>query len=401
MRDPDHPERHEVHRRGLPVGGMGSGEERRHCVAEAAESPSLGIPGAATSPYRCLMAFNTRAAVAREAVAKLAEDGLEPQELLHEAAARVRHVVPYELAGWMTMDPDTLLPTGTDQTEKPPDLIDAIWRNELFTPDLNKFTELARRRYPVAVLSTAGAETVERSPRHTVIHQQAGLGDEARVVLRASGSTWGAACLHRASGSGAFDAEERQFLADISEDLGRGLQLGLSRRPTSTPFCAGPGVVTMDPELRVVSTTAEAERMVGLLPADGSATVFGVAGRVYDEHHPARARVRLADGTWLLVHASRLAGSPGEPDRVAVVVDRAPQADVTSLLLRLHGLIARERDVAELLLSGRRTDELSARLHISRHTLRDHIKAIFAKVGASSRSEMMALIAGNTTPDFT
>jgi hypothetical protein len=111
------------------------------------------------------MAFDTRAALAREAVAKLAESGLDPQELLHEAAARVRRVVPYDLAGWMTMDPDTLLPTGTVQTEKPRHLIDAIWRNELFTPDLHKFTELARRRHPVAVLSMVDAATVEDSPR--------------------------------------------------------------------------------------------------------------------------------------------------------------------------------------------------------------------------------------------
>jgi DNA-binding CsgD family transcriptional regulator len=346
------------------------------------------------------MAFDTRAALAREAVARLADGGLDPQELLHEAAARVRRVVPYELAGWMTMDPDTLLPTGADQTDKPRDLIDAIWRNELFTPDVHKFTDLARRRDPVAVLSTLDAATVERSPRHQVIHQQAGLGDEARVVLRASGSTWGAACLHRASDSGDFTAGERQFLVEISTHLGRGLQLSLSGRRTSSDLCTGPGVVTMDPELRVISTTADAGRLVGLLPADGSATVFGVAGRVYDEHHPARARVRLADGTWLLVHASRLGGAPGEPERVAVVLDRARPSDITSLLLRLHGLSARERAVAELLLSGRRTDELSARLCISRHTLRDHIKAIFAKVGASSRSELMAMFGGYGTPDL-
>jgi hypothetical protein len=86
----------------------------------------------------------------------------------------------------------------------------------------------------------------------------------------------------------------------------------------------GPGVVMIDPELRVVSATVDARRLLGLLPADGSATVVGVAARVYDEHHPARARIRLADGTWWLLYASRLGGAPGGPDRVAVVLDRAP-----------------------------------------------------------------------------
>jgi hypothetical protein len=93
---------------------------------------------------------------------------------------------------------------------------------------------------------------------------------------------------------------------------------------TTPGFFTGPGVVMIDPELRVISATVDARGLLGLLPADGAATVFGVAARVHDEHHPARARVRLADGTWLFLYASRLGGAPGEPDRVAVVLDRAP-----------------------------------------------------------------------------
>ena len=49
---------------------------------------------------------------------------------------------------------------------------------------------------------------------------------------------------------------------------------------------------------------------------------------------------------------------------------------------------------------GPRADEIAARLHISRHTLRDHVKAIFAKVGAKSRSELTALVAGAPAPDL-
>lgn len=33
---------------------------------------------------------------------------------------------------------------------------------------------------------------------------------------------------------------------------------------------------------------------------------------------------------------------------------------------------------------------MAARLHISQHTLRDHVKSIFGKVGARSCSELMA-----------
>jgi DNA-binding CsgD family transcriptional regulator len=103
--------------------------------------------------------------------------------------------------------------------------------------------------------------------------------------------------------------------------------------------------------------------------------------------------VRLADGRWLLLHAAHLDGSPDEPGRIAVILDPAPRAEVVPLLLRLRGLSVRELEVSQLLLTGLPTDEVASRLHISRHTLRDHVKAIFTKVGANSRSEMMALLA--------
>jgi DNA-binding CsgD family transcriptional regulator len=76
---------------------------------------------------------------------------------------------------------------------------------------------------------------------------------------------------------------------------------------------------------------------------------------------------------------------------VTVAPTPAPRSDLTSLLLRLHGLSARQREVAQLLISGLRTDEIAAHLHISPHTLHDHIKAIFTKLGVQGRAELTAL----------
>jgi FixJ family two-component response regulator len=70
-------------------------------------------------------------------------------------------------------------------------------------------------------------------------------------------------------------------------------------------------------------------------------------------------------------------GAPDDSARLTVTLVPAPSAEITSVLLRLHGLSAREREVAELLMLGPATDEIAARLHISHHTLRDHTKSIF------------------------
>jgi DNA-binding CsgD family transcriptional regulator len=49
--------------------------------------------------------------------------------------------------------------------------------------------------------------------------------------------------------------------------------------------------------------------------------------------------------------------------------------------------------VTGLLLGGLATDDIATRLSISRHTLRDHVKAIFTKMGVGSRPELTAQLA--------
>lgn len=46
----------------------------------------------------------------------------------------------------------------------------------------------------------------------------------------------------------------------------------------------------------------------------------------------------------------------------------------------------------KLLLQGLSTAEIAARLYLSEYTVQDHLKAIFAKIGARSRRELVARI---------
>jgi DNA-binding CsgD family transcriptional regulator len=49
-------------------------------------------------------------------------------------------------------------------------------------------------------------------------------------------------------------------------------------------------------------------------------------------------------------------------------------------------------------LRGRPTAEIADTLHISRHTLQDHLKAIFDKVGVRSRRELVGRLLGSAPP---
>lgn len=52
-------------------------------------------------------------------------------------------------------------------------------------------------------------------------------------------------------------------------------------------------------------------------------------------------------------------------------------------------LSSREREVAEMLVGGMRIPQISERMHISKHTVRNHLKSMFNKVGVHSQGELV------------
>jgi DNA-binding NarL/FixJ family response regulator len=61
-------------------------------------------------------------------------------------------------------------------------------------------------------------------------------------------------------------------------------------------------------------------------------------------------------------------------------------------------LTARESDVAAFLVQGLSNQQIADALCISEHTVKSHMKAIFQKTGAASRTQALARLAG--TPEF-
>ena len=85
-------------------------------------------------------------------------------------------------------------------------------------------------------------------------------------------------------------------------------------------------------------------------------------------------------------------GAPrGERDgNIAVVAARRGPAETFELLCRAYALTQREREVVAALIAGLDTRALTEQLFISRHTVQDHLKSVFAKVGVHSRRELLA-----------
>lgn len=101
------------------------------------------------------------------------------------------------------------------------------------------------------------------------------------------------------------------------------------------------------------------------------------------------ARLPTFDGRWLSLQATRV---EDDLHTVAVIVDLARPAEVADVLLNAYELTPRQREVLELVLTGRSAAQIARELHISTHTTNDHLKAIYRRLGVNSRSELAALL---------
>ncbi len=94
---------------------------------------------------------------------------------------------------------------------------------------------------------------------------------------------------------------------------------------------------------------------------------------------------------WLLNPevAQPVARTPASP---AVFSDGALGPDAyfgSATLSAVETLTRREKDVLQLLLDGRRVSSIAHALYLSPQTVRNHLKAIFRKLGAHSQAELL------------
>jgi DNA-binding CsgD family transcriptional regulator len=341
-------------------------------------------------------------------IVRLCNQALPGSDLFDKVSARLRTVLAFRTAGWLRVDPRSLLPIPGMLLQAGHDHAGRLIHNEYFEPDVAKFRDIARLPVPVQSLWQATGGEPERSPRYRKILHQIGYGDDLRMVFRSGGASWGVACLARADDDPPFSRTDISFVARLCEPVAHGLRqshLLAGDRPADQ---RAPGVVILSDHNDVVSMTDVAQHWLAQLPADHArgvdlpAAVLCAASqaRALADGQPGaeipQIRVRTTDGKWLRLSAARLTLGPDGTGHSAVILEPASRADLSPLVLDLHGLTSREREITQLLLRGLTTRQIAEGLFISRHTLGDHMKAIFGKLGVASRPELTALLLDHT-----
>jgi len=342
-------------------------------------------------------------------VVRLCHSGLDGAGVRREVLRAVRRLMPVDAAFFATVDPETLLFTGAWPDEPLDAATHLFLDNEFGGVDVNKFAVLATSGRHVATLDQATHRERRASPRYREIMRPLGLGDELRAALVADGRCWGYLCLHREDAHAGFAAAETAALARLASHIAHALRAATLLDGTSAPEQAlRPGVVLLAEDLSLIAVTPEAEQLLSLIEPDqpnrlplptavyaAAAVLQAVERGGRDASTLPSTRIATRAGTWLSVHASRLNG-PDDPNQLVVILEPVEVRAMVPLILSAYGLSAREAEVATHVLRGHATYAIADTLHISRHTVQDHLKSVFDKTGVRSRRDLVGRLLGTS-----
>jgi DNA-binding CsgD family transcriptional regulator len=319
----------------------------------------------------------------------------------------LQQAVPFDAAFIAAADPDTLLFTRAFADDALVKSGPLFLDNEFGDlPDVNRFVDLARARDPVASLDQVSRGERASSARWREIMGPLGMGDELRVACRVDGTVWGFMCLHR-SGATGFSAGDMAVLREVAPHAGEAFRRAAAIAGDA-PVDASAEAVILVAEHIVLAIGGAVEEIEtggplvvgGQLPLPLAAVVRRLEaierGDDCREAAPAAIRMTTRSGTLVAVHAARLHDASGNGTIVLTIAPAAP-AERSSLLLAAHGLTPAQRRVANLVLQGRTTGQIVVALGISAHTVQDHLKVVFDKVGVRSRRELVSELMHRTS----
>lgn len=343
---------------------------------------------------------------ALERITALSGQCLDLVGFWREAGEALMRAVPhFGGACWYTLDPASLLITShfnPEMPELPPEML----AHEYYEDDYHKVADIARSERGYSTVHEATGGDPSRSAGWSRYVQPYGGDQELLLALRTpAGEAWGMLGLYRAPKQPLFDAEEIRLLREVAPYLGQGARRGLLVGEATEPEgLMAPGLVVLRENWSVESHTPGVEHWLDALP-DGDWTaqsklppaVLSVAGRALRSaghsnapSEVAVARVLARNGQWVVLHGATLAAT--RTPRVAVIIEPAHPARITALLMSAFDLTEREQDVTRLVLQGNATNEIAARLVVSVHTVQQHLKSVFDKVGVRSRRELVGKI---------
>ena len=336
---------------------------------------------------------------AAAAVARACGDATSVVELCQAVHQAIAAVVPTDRWCGFALDPATLFATngyhdeGVDQQVLP-----RLLQLEYGAVDTNQIPALARSKAGVATLAEATGGDPAASARWREVLTPSGLAHEMRAVFRDGGHVWGALVLLRGPDVDDFTADDASFLRRVAPAVASGFRRVLVRQHLDHGEDAREAgvLVLADESLDIRAATDTARFWLDELDDGGFRGALPTA--VVSAAHVARTapgraatvRARTRGGRWLTITAEATDRErPGQSD-VGLVVQPSRPAEIAHIIGAAHGLTNRETDIVLLVASGHTNHEIARLLRLSRYTVADHLKSVFAKLEVPTRGALVS-----------
>ena len=351
------------------------------------------------------MGTETRHRSARLTLGRLARARMDNDVFRWEAAEVLRRAIGFDTWGWVLLDPASGLPgLFTRYTITNPMIGDNLRRFLSLELQSRTCPPFGPSRPPeVSVLSAATGGALDRDRRWREMLGPAGLGDQLTAPLAADGVHWAHLTLYRDGDRGWFTPGDSDFIASVAPLLAARLRTGLRHTTPAGTDPSEPSTIIVDRDLTLVTATGDAWRWIARLRLAKGTAAEPLPGFIYamlthlahaaQPDQTAQVRLQAADGTWVLVRVAPLTG-PHVDGGYAITLQAASAADLIDVLMPAWNLTPRESEVAALIIEGRSSDDIAAALFLSPHTVRDHVKNIFGKVGVHNRRHLTAALTG-------
>ncbi len=334
-------------------------------------------------------------------------DGLA---LLGEVIGRLRRVVPFDAYCASTLDPASGLITHALAEEMGGADEAAVFFESLYFEHHQSVRRMAETHRSVALLSEITGGDLESSPRYVEYLRPLGLAHEMRGAFTSGGYLWGSMDLIRGSGSPDFGSREANLLRRVAPHLGNGLKVAALRAQASTDEDGTdnfPGVLTLDDRGEVVQHTPAAERWLrdledlgpGWREPDGLPRALRTVvlslrqalspDRDRDEESVPTLRARARSGRWVTLYGSLTEATPQRGAETVVIIEPTKPEELLPFSMAAYGLSPREEELVKLVVRGLPTSRISRTLFISEHTVNNHLRSVFEKVGVRSRGELV------------
>ncbi|WP_424925061.1 helix-turn-helix transcriptional regulator [Bacillus safensis] len=317
------------------------------------------------------------------------------QQLRQHIRDELAVVLDFDAACITTIDPATLLSTGSFTDEPIEEIHDQLFQNEFLKKDVHQHEFLAKGPIHAASLVQSGEYLSSARYQHILLPN--GWSDELRAALVIQGECWGIASLYRQKGKEPFQERDIQAVIDQTPALAAKLRDELfKKRDTEDGDAAeqqGFLIVSTHYKLLYGNETGlhwlhtfqtfEQIHDQAVMPrpfrALGAKLLYGGSDQT------AASMTRMPTGLFLSLQAFRLAQADGQEEAVMIHIKRAQTNDILPYAAKTYRLTEREMNVLDCLLKGQSTKEIASTLFISTHTVHDHVKAMLQKTNLSSR----------------